>query len=85
MEIVGSVGVALLLGAFFANLVGWMDPRSPIYQGVNALGAGIAAYASYRIDFMPFLVLEGTWCLVALFYLLRRRARVGAPADGPGT
>jgi hypothetical protein len=24
MEIVGSVGVAILLGAFFANLMGWL-------------------------------------------------------------
>lgn len=73
MELVGSGGVALLLGAFFANLVGWLDASSRIYQGVNALGAGVAAYASYGIGFLPFVVLEGVWCLVALVYLLRPR------------
>ncbi len=53
-----------------------------MYQGLNVLGAGLSAYASYGIDFMPFVVLESTWCLVALVYLVRPRtpARAGAPA-----
>lgn len=75
MTIIGSVGVALLLGAFFANLVGWMTPASRAYQALNAVGAAIAAYASYQIDFMPFVVLEATWCLVALVYLVKPRVQ----------
>ncbi len=73
MEFVGSVGVALLLGAFFANLMGWLDARSRVYQGLNAVGAGVAAYASWGIGFMPFVVLEGTWCLVALASIVAPR------------
>ena len=80
MALVGSIGVALLLGAFFANLVGWLAPTSRSYLGLNALGAAIAAYASYQIDFAPFVVLEATWCLVALVHLLRPRAAVEAEA-----
>ena len=76
MEIVGSLGVALLLGAFFANLVGWLDASHRSYQGLNAVGAGLATYASYGIGFMPFVVLEGTWCGVALVSLLRPRTRL---------
>jgi len=71
MTVLGFIGVALLLGAFFANLAGWLDAASRLYQGINALGAGIAAYASYGIGFTPFVVLESTWCLVALVYLFR--------------
>jgi hypothetical protein len=85
MEIVGSVGVALLLGAFFANLTGWLTQTSRIYQGLNVAGAAIAAYASYMIDFFPFVVLELTWCLVALVYLLRPRAKVPEPDDKSST
>ncbi len=73
---VGSLGVALLLGAFFANLVGWLDASRRPYQGLNAVGAGLATYASYGIGFMPFVVLEGAWCGVALVSLLRPRARL---------
>jgi hypothetical protein len=73
MELIGSVGVAVLLGAFLANLVGWLESVSPVYQGMNAIGAGIAAYASWGIGFMPFVVLEGVWCAVALMALVRNR------------
>jgi hypothetical protein len=38
---------------------------------MNAVGAAIAAYASWQIDFMPFVVLEGTWSVVAFLALLR--------------
>lgn len=72
MEIVGSVGVAILLGAFFANLMGWMAANSIRYLVLNAVGAGIAAYASWGIGFIPFVVLEVVWCGVALISLCRK-------------
>ena len=75
MEIIGSIGVAILLGAFFANLFGWLDVRSRLYQGSNAVGAAISAYASYGIGFAPFVVLETTWCVVALVALVRLAPR----------
>ena len=65
-ESVGAAGVALLLLAFFLNLRGQLRPASRLYQGLNALGAGLACYASFLIDFLPFVILEGTWCAVAL-------------------
>ncbi|MEQ1552247.1 hypothetical protein [Sphingorhabdus sp.] len=71
MEIIGSVGVAILLGAFFANLMGWLTTDQKLYLILNALGAAIAAYASWGIGFMPFVVLEATWCAVALFTLAK--------------
>ena len=71
MELIGSVGVGLLLAAFLANLAGVLEAPSRIYQGMNAVGAAIATYASWGIGFMPFVVLEGTWCLVACVALVR--------------
>lgn len=73
MEVVGSIGVGLLLGAFAAVQFGALSPSSRVYQSINALGAGIAGYASWGIGFMPFVVLEGVWCAVALVSLLRPR------------
>ena len=77
--VVGSIGVGLLLVAFLANLIGWLDSHSRLYQGTNALGAAIAAYSAWAIDFIPFVVLEGTWSMVALIFLVKpdaaRRAR----------
>ena len=71
MTIIGSIGVTMLLLAFLGNLFGWLESRSRFYQGLNAAGAGLAAYASYGIGFMPFVVLEGTWCVVAIVALIR--------------
>lgn len=85
VEAIGSVGVAILLGVFFANLVGWLAATSRLYQGLNALGAGIAGYASYEIGFTPFVVLEGTWCavaLVSLFWLRPESAAATALENG---
>ncbi|HET9800823.1 MAG TPA: hypothetical protein VFP82_03980 [Chthoniobacterales bacterium] len=70
--VVGSAGVALLLAAFLLNLLGTVASDSPIYQAMNALGAGISCYASYLIGFAPFVVLEATWCAVAIVALISR-------------
>lgn len=70
-DAIGSLGVALLLIAFACNSAGLLDRRSRSYQLLNAVGAGLAGYAAWLIDFVPFVVLEGTWALVALFALIR--------------
>ena len=72
-EIVGSIGVALLLIAFFMNLFGMLDASSRAYQATNAVGAALACYASYLIGFAPFVVLEAVWCAAAIAAILRVR------------
>jgi len=66
----GTLGVSLLLIAFALNLLGRLDQRSRIYQGLNLLGAGVLTVVSIRLAFLPFVVLEGIWALVALLALL---------------
>ena len=63
-EAIGALGVFLLLVAFVLNAAGRLPHASRSYQGLNVLGAGLACYASMLIDFLPFIVLEGTWCAV---------------------
>ena len=69
---IGSVGVALLLLAFLLNLTKRMRADGLPYLGLNLIGAGLACYSSYLISFMPFVVLEGTWAVVALIGMARR-------------
>ena len=76
----GSLGVGLLLGAFFLNTIGWLRADRLPYLGLNLLGAAISCWASYRIGFMPFVVLEGTWALVALVGIVRALRGQRAPA-----
>ena len=68
---IGSAGVFLLLVAFALNLLGRLGATTRAYHTLNAVGAGLAAFASYTIGFWPFVVLEGTWMAVALVALVR--------------
>ncbi len=70
-DILGTLGVSLLLIAFTLNLFGKLDHHSRIYQGLNAAGAGVLLVVSVMLDFMPFVVLEGIWMVIALLAMLR--------------
>ena len=52
-EWIGSAGVFLLLVTFFLNLVGVLRHDAWSYLVMNALGAGVACYASLMIEFYP--------------------------------
>lgn len=78
--ILGSAGVALLLLAFFLNLLRRLRADGLAYLTLNLFGAGLACYSSYLIDFMPFVVLEGTWAIVAAVALARALMKVRQPA-----
>jgi hypothetical protein len=77
---IGSLGVALLLLAFLLNLVRVLSTESYPYTALNFAGASLAGYASYLIGFVPFVILEGTWAVVAAVALGRRIVGVGRPA-----
>jgi len=69
--IIGSVGVMLLLVAFFLNLFKFIPQESKLYILLNIIGAGLSCYASILIDYMPFVILEATWCLVAILAFVK--------------
>jgi len=69
--IVGSIEVSLLLLAFFLNLFKILMQDHKIYLIINILGAGLACYASILIGFIPFVILEGTWAIVAVIGLIK--------------
>ena len=64
--VIGSVGVALLLLAYVLLQLKKMETNDLSYAVLNFLGAAMAMWSSYLIDFIPFVVLEGTWALVSL-------------------
>jgi len=69
--IMGSIGVSLLLLAFFINLFKILMQDNKIYVIMNILGAGISCYASILIGFIPFVILEGIWAIVAVIGLMK--------------
>ena len=77
-EVLGTIGVSMLLVGFFLNLFGLMRRSSLKYVLLNLFGGGLACTASILIEFFPFVILEGTWTLVALVglgRLLRARSQ----------
>lgn len=71
-SIVGTVGVTMLLGAYFLQLFGWI-PKGRLYILLNIMGAGLSCYASVLIRYWPFVVLEGCWVLVSLLGLVGKK------------
>ncbi len=69
--IVGSVGVFLLLLAFFLNLFKILMQDTKTYVIMNILGGGLACYASILIGFLPFVILEATWAIVGVVGLIK--------------
>jgi hypothetical protein len=68
---VGSIGVSLLLLAFFLNLFGFLRADSYPYLTMNIAGAGLSCISSLQIHFLPFVILEGTWAVVAAVALVK--------------
>jgi len=67
---IGFTGVAILLLAFLLNLVKKISANSLPYILMNITGAGLACLASWMINYLPFVILEGTWALVSVIALV---------------
>jgi hypothetical protein len=70
-DIIGSVGVAIILLAYFLGTEKLMKTDSKIYFVLNIIGAGLATTASLLIGYWPFVILEATWTLVSLYGLMK--------------
>jgi len=70
-EIIGSIGVALLLLAYLLDLTAKLPNGTPISLAINTVGAGLASSSAFLINFWPFVILEGTWAAVSAVGLVR--------------
>ncbi|MBC7615904.1 MAG: hypothetical protein H7202_07550 [Pedobacter sp.] len=69
-DLIATLGVSLLLIAFFLQSFKFIKAESYIYCLLNLFGAAIAGYASWLIPFIPFVILEAVWSLVAVLSLI---------------
>jgi hypothetical protein len=74
---IGSVGVTLLLLAYLLLQCQKLATKNRAYAVLNFVGAAMATYSSYLIDFVPFVVLEGTWALVSLKMIFKNKISNG--------
>jgi hypothetical protein len=70
-DLIGTLGVSTLLLAFVLNQRRVLSEHSRAFLAMNLGGALLCACSAWLVRFMPFLVLETVWALVAGWGLLR--------------
>lgn len=70
-DLIATLGVSLLLLAYFLQVFKIISAQGTLYGLLNFIGAAVAGYASWRIGFIPFVVLELVWAAVALVGLMK--------------
>ena len=70
-ELIGTIGVTLLLLAFALNLAKKLEASSRTYLFLNIIGAALAGLSSYMIAFWPFVILEGVWTISSFVMLFK--------------
>lgn len=63
---IGTVGVGIILLAYFLNMFSFITNNGKFFYMLNIIGASIACFASYLINYVPFVILEGTWVIVSI-------------------
>jgi hypothetical protein len=74
VNVIGVLGVVLLLGSFLLNSAAFFNEQikqssskwALHYSLANFLGAGMLAYYAYALNNIIFLIVEGTWSVVGL-------------------
>jgi hypothetical protein len=74
-NITGTMGVGLILSAFFCNTFGLIKREGKLYFVLNIIGAGLACYASFLIKYWPFVILEAVWTGVSVAGLMKHTRR----------
>jgi hypothetical protein len=71
-DIIGTIGVGMILLAYFANTFSLIPKEGKLFFLLNTVGAALACYASWLINYWPFVILEATWCLVSVIGLIKQ-------------
>ena len=68
---IGTIGVGLVLLAYFLNTMKWVPENGKLFFMLNFLGGALSCYAAVLIDFMPFVILEAIWTIVSVYGLIK--------------
>jgi hypothetical protein len=67
------VGALLILVAYIAHQMEWIDSRPPLYNVLNAVGSGILGYMAFFPFRLGFVFLEVTWVAISIYAMFRHR------------
>ncbi len=78
-DLLGNVGVVVVLGTYVALQIGRLDPRRMGYSALNALGAGLITVSlSFEFNLSAFVV-EVAWVAVSVYGMVRARSAFSGP------
>lgn len=85
-DLMGNLGVLLIVGSYFQLQINRISGNSAIYSVLNACGAALVL-VSLRYDFnLSAAMVESFWLLISLLGLfLRARNRKRAPQSSSGS
>jgi len=66
-------GALLILAAYAANQLGWLDRTHRAYSLMNLVGAAVLTVVAYRAGQWGFVLLEGVWTLLSVPPLVTAR------------
>lgn len=82
-DVVGTIGVIMIVGAFFLLQIQRVDSDSVYYSLFNGLGAALILFSlCFEFNLASFL-LEFFWLIASIVGLLRRRARGNGSSSRP--
>lgn len=70
-EILGMIGVFMVLGAYFALQSGWLNGQGVNYALLNLIGATLVMISLLGSDNFAAMALEGAWIMISLYGLYR--------------
>jgi hypothetical protein len=70
-DIIGTLGVAIILLAYYLNTGNLVIKNGKLFYVMNIIGAALACYAAYLIEYWPFVILECAWTLVSIYGLMK--------------
>jgi len=70
-DLIGYLGVSLILIAYFLLQIGRLNTEKPLYSALNGLGAVAILVSLYYNPNWPSIIIEIAWLIISLFGLFQ--------------